>query len=59
MALVKSVRGFKPQIGENSYLAENATIIGDVVIGRDCSIIPFIRNLFLLLATMSLSATTW
>lgn len=38
MALVKSVRGFKPQIGENSYLAENATIIGDVVIGRDCSI---------------------
>ena len=38
MALVKSVRGFTPQIGENSYLAENATIIGDVVIGRDCSI---------------------
>ena len=38
MALVKSVRGFKPQIGENTYLAENATIIGDVVIGRDCSI---------------------
>ncbi|NDW10499.1 gamma carbonic anhydrase family protein [Dysgonomonas sp. 520] len=38
MALIKEVRGFTPQIGENTYLAENATIIGDVVIGRDCSI---------------------
>ena len=31
MALIKSVRGFTPQIGENCYLADNATIIGDVV----------------------------
>ena len=38
MALIKSVRGFTPQIGENVYLADNATIIGDVVIGDDCSI---------------------
>lgn len=38
MALIKSVRGFKPEIGENCYLAENATIIGDVIIGKDCSI---------------------
>lgn len=38
MALVKSVRGFTPQIGDNTYLAENATIIGDVIIGKDCSI---------------------
>ncbi len=38
MALIKSIRGFTPQIGENVYLAENATIIGDVVIGQDCSI---------------------
>ncbi|MBO4778464.1 MAG: gamma carbonic anhydrase family protein [Bacteroidales bacterium] len=38
MALIKSVRGFTPQIGENCFLAENATIIGDVVIGKDCSI---------------------
>lgn len=38
MALVKEVRGFVPQIGDNTYLAENATIIGDVVIGEDCSI---------------------
>ncbi len=38
MALIKSVRGFTPVIGENVYLSENATIIGDVVIGNDCSI---------------------
>lgn len=38
MALIKSVRGFTPQIGENTFLADNATIIGDVVIGNDCSI---------------------
>ncbi|GAB6012960.1 gamma carbonic anhydrase family protein [Viscerimonas tarda] len=38
MALIKEVRGFVPQIGKNVYLAENATVIGDVVIGNDCSI---------------------
>ena len=38
MALIKEVRGFVPVIGKNVYLAENATIIGDVVIGDDCSI---------------------
>ena len=38
MALIKSVRGFTPVIGKNCFLAENATIIGDVVIGDYCSI---------------------
>lgn len=38
MALIKSVRGFTPQIGERCFLAENATIIGDVVMGEDCSV---------------------
>lgn len=38
MALIKSVRGFTPQIGENTFLADNAAVIGDVVIGNDCSI---------------------
>ena len=38
MALIKSVRGFTPKMGNNIYLAENATIIGDVIIGDDCSI---------------------
>ncbi len=38
MVLIKSVRGFTPQIGENVFLADNATIVGDVVIGNDCSV---------------------
>ena len=38
MALIKSVRGFTPVMGKNCYLSENATIIGDVVMGDDCSI---------------------
>ncbi|MEG1574261.1 MAG: gamma carbonic anhydrase family protein [Bacteroidales bacterium] len=38
MALIKSVRGFEPKIGEDCFLADNATIIGDVVIGCECSI---------------------
>ena len=38
MALIKEVRGFVPQFGNNCYLAENATIIGDVEMGDDCSI---------------------
>lgn len=38
MALIKSVRGYTPKFGNNCYLAENATIIGDVIMGDDCSI---------------------
>ncbi|NJO90094.1 MAG: gamma carbonic anhydrase family protein [Chloroflexia bacterium] len=38
MALIKSVRGYDPQIGKDCYLAENATIIGNVTIGDECSI---------------------
>ncbi|KXK38718.1 MAG: gamma carbonic anhydrase family protein [Saprospiraceae bacterium] len=38
MALIKSVNGKQPQIGKNCYLAENATIIGDVVFGDECSV---------------------
>lgn len=38
MALIKSVRGYNPTIGKNCFLADNATIIGDVTIGDDCSI---------------------
>lgn len=38
MALIKEVRGRTPVIGENTFLAETAVILGDVTIGRDCSI---------------------
>jgi len=38
MALIKTVRNFTPQFGENCYLAETATVIGDVIMGNECSI---------------------
>lgn len=38
MALVKKVRGFIPKMGNNCYLAETAVVIGDVIMGDNCSI---------------------
>jgi carbonic anhydrase/acetyltransferase-like protein (isoleucine patch superfamily) len=38
MALIKSVRGIEPRMGNDCYLAENATILGDVVMGDECSV---------------------
>lgn len=38
MALIKSVRGFTPQIGKDCFLAENATVVGDVIMGEGCSV---------------------
>ena len=38
MALIKECRGFTPQFGENCWFAENATIVGDVQMGNQCSV---------------------
>ena len=38
MALVKSIKGKNPVWGADCYLAENATIVGDVTLGDECSI---------------------
>ncbi len=38
MALIKQVNGKSPEIPESCYISENATIVGDVVLGEDCSI---------------------
>ena len=38
MALIKTLKGKTPIIGDDCFLAENATIIGDVEIGDHCSI---------------------
>ena len=38
MALVKAVKGIIPNIGKRCFMADNATIVGDVVLGDDCSI---------------------
>ena len=38
MALLLPVHGIHPQFGQNCFLAPNATVVGDVVTGDDCSI---------------------
>lgn len=38
MAIIKSVRGYTPKIGENVFLADNAAVIGNVEIGDNSSI---------------------
>lgn len=38
MAVIREIRGFKPSIGENCFLAETAAVIGDVAMGDNCSI---------------------
>jgi len=38
MPVIQSVKGISPKFGENCFIAENATIIGDVVVSNDCSI---------------------
>jgi carbonic anhydrase/acetyltransferase-like protein (isoleucine patch superfamily) len=38
MALIKPCKGILPQFGEGCYLAENATVVGDVIMGNLCSV---------------------
>ena len=38
MALIKACRGKSPQITESSWIAENATLVGDLKMGENCSI---------------------
>ena len=37
-ALILSVRGKSPEVGEDTYLAPNCTLVGDVCIGKNCSV---------------------
>ncbi len=36
--LVKEVLGKKPQFGKSCYFSENATLVGDVILGNFCSV---------------------
>lgn len=38
MMLIKTVNGKSPKIPKSCFVAENATIIGDVIFGEDCSV---------------------
>ena len=37
MAYIKEVRGHTPRVGEGTFMAETAVLIGDVTVGRDSS----------------------
>ncbi|MDB4014936.1 gamma carbonic anhydrase family protein [Flavobacteriaceae bacterium] len=36
--LIKTVRSFTPQWGSDCFIAENATLIGDLIMGDQCSV---------------------
>jgi carbonic anhydrase/acetyltransferase-like protein (isoleucine patch superfamily) len=36
--LIKSIRGFTPRFGKDCYFSENSTIIGDLIMGKSCSV---------------------
>lgn len=38
MAIVKTVRGFTPQLGKNCFLADNAVVVGEVKMGDNCTV---------------------
>jgi gamma-carbonic anhydrase len=38
MAFIRSVKGIRPKFGSNCFLADNATITGDVIMGDNCSV---------------------
>ncbi|HPR01586.1 MAG: gamma carbonic anhydrase family protein [Saprospiraceae bacterium] len=38
MALIRTIRGFTPKWGEDCFLAETATVLGDVILGDQCSV---------------------
>ena len=38
MALIRSVRGFTPKFGENCFLADTAVVVGEVVMGDNCTV---------------------
>jgi carbonic anhydrase/acetyltransferase-like protein (isoleucine patch superfamily) len=38
MPVIKECRGFSPKFGDDCWIAENATIVGDVIMGNQCSV---------------------
>ena len=38
MAIIKSLRGFTPVFGDNCFLADNAVVVGEVIMGQNCTV---------------------
>lgn len=37
MGLIRTLKGIKPKLGKNCFVAENATLIGRIIAGDNCS----------------------
>jgi carbonic anhydrase/acetyltransferase-like protein (isoleucine patch superfamily) len=38
MAIIKTIRGFTPQFGANCFLADNSVVVGEVIMGDNCTV---------------------
>ncbi|MFN4882421.1 MAG: gamma carbonic anhydrase family protein [Bacteroidota bacterium] len=38
MAIIKTINGFTPQFGRNHFIADQAVVVGDVIMGDDCTV---------------------
>lgn len=38
MALIKEIKGIAPKFGKKCFLADNATVVGDVTMGDNCTV---------------------
>lgn len=38
MAVIKKIKGKLPQMGKGCWLADNATLVGDIVMGENCTV---------------------
>ena len=38
MAIVKKVRGYEPRFGSNCFLADTAVVVGEVIMGDNCTV---------------------
>jgi carbonic anhydrase/acetyltransferase-like protein (isoleucine patch superfamily) len=38
MSIIKTVRGFTPSFGSNCFLADNAVVVGQVIMGNNCTV---------------------
>lgn len=38
MAIIKKVRGHEPRFGEKCFLADNAVVVGEVIMGNNCTV---------------------
>jgi gamma-carbonic anhydrase len=38
MAIIKTIRGVSPRFGKNCFLADNAVVVGEVIMGENCTV---------------------